>query len=348
MNKKQKFQKKHPGLHLILSTVERVIKKDKEYIYDHGNLYWNPDYLKLEHKGTDNYGQIVYSIHENGEGYGFFAELRMLLEKLLYADFMGFKPSVVYGKNYLYFDKEMNNNTPNAFEYYFDSIGGIEESNNSYNIIEEKRHYSRIINQLYNSSKIYKSYDDAMVSIIKKYIHIRKDLLNTIEYDFYDLFPNKKVLGIHYRGTDYKVGYNNHPQKVELEQIIKILDKYTLEYSYFFLATDEEGVYEFLQEKYGEKVKSYSDVKRSNGNVSVAFSKDDRKNHHYLLGLEVLRDMYSLSLCDGIICGQSQVTNYARWQKRAREEQYDNEIVIDNGINHNGIDFGNAEENHYV
>ncbi len=342
------FHKKHLGLHLLLSTAKRVLLNDKKYIKDHGDLYWNPNILFIENRGTNNYGSIVYAIKENGEGYGFFAELRILLEKLLYVDYMGFKPSVVFGESYLYFDKDMNKHIPNAFEYYFECIGGIEETNHSYNVIEEKRHYTEKINELYGYNNIYESYDEALISMIKKYVHIRKELLEKIETEYHMMFPDGKVLGIHYRGTDYNVGYNYHPKKVELEQIVDYLDKYVSEYDYFFLATDEEGIYDLFKEKYGEKIKSYTDVKRSKGTVSVAFSDDERKNHHYLLGLEVLRDMYSLSMCDGIICGQSQVTNFARWQKRAREEQYDNEIVIDNGINHNGVDFGSAKENKYV
>ena len=341
------FHEKHPGLHLILSVVKRVIMRDEQFIKDHESIYSNPNILHLENRGKNNYGKIVYSIHENGEGYGFFAELRLLLEKLLYVDYMGFKPSVIYGQNYLYYDEEMNNKIPNAFEYYFEKIGGYADTEESYNVIKEKRYYINCINHLYNND-FYKTYDDAMICMIKKYIHMRKELINDITDQYISLFPKGKVMGIHYRGTDYNIGYNNHPRKIELNQIYKFIDNYREHYEYIFLATDEEGIYELLKNRYGEKVKCYSDVKRNKGQISVAFSIDDRSNHHYLLGFEVLRDMYSLSMCDGIICGQSQVTNFARWQKRAREEKYDIEIVIDNGMNHNGVDFGKAIENRFV
>ena len=55
--------------------------------------------------------------------------------------------------------------------------------------------------------------------------------------------------------------------------------------------------------------------------TEVAFEKSGRKKHKYRLGLEVLRDMHTLAMCDGLVVGISQVA------------------VCDKGINRNCREF---------
>ena len=57
------------------------------------------------------------------------------------------------------------------------------------------------------------------------------------------------------------------------------------------------------------------------------------QNHHYRLGYEVLRDMYALAACDGLVAGLSQVVNCARIVKESSGEEYDTLCIINNGIN---------------
>ena len=80
----------------------------------------------------------------------------------------------------------------------------------------------------------------------------------------------------------------------------------------------------------------YSDVMRSNDRKSVAFHASSRVNHKYKLGLEVIRDMYTLSKCDGFVAGISQVAVCARINKLSRKEKYQDLIIIDKGIQKSG------------
>jgi hypothetical protein len=74
---------------------------------------------------------------------------------------------------------------------------------------------------------------------------------------------------------------------------------------------------------------------RSSKNQSVAFEKNERKHNKYKLGLEVIRDMYTLASCDGFIGGISQVAICAQINKVANKESYEDLIVIDKGIYNN-------------
>lgn len=89
-------------------------------------------------------------------------------------------------------------------------------------------------------------------------------------------------------------------------------------YEQIFLATDENSAVQSFKERFGDRVKTYADTYRDeDGDDSIAFSSSDRRMHKYLLGLEVLRDEYTLTQCDGLVCGYSNVTFMARIMRRA-------------------------------
>lgn len=106
-----------------------------------------------------------------------------------------------------------------------------------------------------------------------------------------------------------------------------------------FLATDEKSAVERFEKEFPGKVFYFQDVYRGEGNTSIAFSQSDRPNHHYRLGYEVLRDMYALAFCDGLVAGLSQVVNCARIVKESSGEEYDTLCIINNGINISGKQF---------
>ncbi len=117
------------------------------------------------------------------------------------------------------------------------------------------------------------------------------------------------------------------------------------DYEQIFLATDESAVVDRFRETFGDKVKIFEDTFRDDGSgESIAFSKSDRDNHHYRLGLEVLRDQYTLTHCDGIVCGYSNITFIARVMRRAWfENGWKDYVLINNGLYHNTNRFSDSE-----
>ena len=83
----------------------------------------------------------------------------------------------------------------------------------------------------------------------------------------------------------------------------------------------------------------YQDTFRGNTDISVAFSKSEREFHKYKLGYEVIRDMWTLAQCDGLVSGLSQVSSCARIVKESQGKQYIDLKIIDRGINHNNNKF---------
>ncbi len=300
----------------------------------------NPDDFHISHLGSDYKGVIIYKICNIGNGFGFFAEFKMLLLGLLFADKYGFIPSVEFNTDFLYYDSDMSK-IDNPFEYYFEPIGGAYNTNEAMNVIQSKIEYSYSMEcELNPETDGYHNTDelsDQLALVISKYIRIKPDLKKEFDDEFMSMCGNQKVLGVHYRGTDFKMEYNKHPAIVTIDQTIENVKKQlnTKGYQLIYLATDDKDAVLSFRRSFGEKLVLFDDVPRSDGNKSIARSENSRYANHYKLGKEVLRDMYFLSKCDGLVCGLSQVSYAARLFKMSRGENYCSMTILDNGINNN-------------
>lgn len=303
--------------------------------------YKNPDFLEFHTFGNEYEGQTVYLADEQGHDMGFFAELGVTLIKLYFADSRGFTPYVHWGKNYLYYEADGINGVKNAFLYYFkpvSTVSGIEKA--AHVVYSDMTHYEQV-KKLYGavSYDVSDEYINAMASMMKKYVRYNNETESYLIREYDRLLGRKKTLGVHFRGTDFRRQYNNHPVAVKIEQEIEkakeLLDKSG--YEQIFLATDESGAVEAFKREFGDKVKIYEDTFRDEGgDDSIAFSRSDREHHKYKLGLEVLRDQYTLTHCDGLVCGYSNITFIARIMRRSWfEKDFEDYVLINNGINHN-------------
>lgn len=113
-----------------------------------------------------------------------------------------------------------------------------------------------------------------------------------------------------------------------------LIDEAIKKYNFtkIFLATDDNNILNEFKEKYKERLLYYKDVNRTDGTKSIVFENNQRENNNYLNGLEVLRDMYTLANCDGLIAGLSQVSFAARITKKSLNKEYNFLKIIDNGI----------------
>ncbi len=296
----------------------------------------------VQHRGNENGGGIVYEIHEAGNGHGFFAEYRTLLLNLIIAMDCGFLPCVKYGEDYTYYDEGVEGN---PFEYYFEPIGKEIELKNARNVIVSSLDYVHSVESEYSfdGSHYPQMLFSKLVEAEKKYIRIKQEHILRFEEDMLRIIGHSEndysqVLGVHYRGTDFGVGYNLHPVQFGIEELIQTVKTAlsTYKFTKIFLATDDKEVIPIFQDKLGQGTIIYNrDAYRTTGNVSVAFSKSNREYHHYNLGVEVLEDAYFLSRCGGFVGGLSQVAWGARLLKAGRDEQYCFSETIDKGINKN-------------
>lgn len=312
------------------------------------NGYLNPEYVNIENYGEEYPGMTFYVADEQGYGVGFFAELGVTLIKLYYADHHGFTPFITWGENYLYWEKSGIDGEENAFRYFFEQIDGIDSIKDAAHVIRSQYTHYEWVKKRFDavSYDVSEEYVNAMTDMMKKYIRYNQKTEDYLKKEYTDLLGDKKTIAVHYRGTDFKRNYNNHPIMVrieqEIEEVKKLLD--TKDYEQIFLATDDESAIRAFEKEFGDRLKYYKDTFRDDGgDESIAFSDDKREHHKYHLALEVLRDQYTLTNCAALICGYSNVTFLARIMRKAWHEDYFKDyILINNGINHNTKSFGES------
>lgn len=308
--------------------------------------YRNSDFIRLRSFGSEYEGKTIYLADEQGHGMGFFAELGVTLIKLYFADERGFTPYVHWGERYLYYEPDGIEGEKNAYLYFFKPASEVKSIEKAMHVVySEFSHYEQV-KKIYDavSYDVSEDYVNAMARMMKKYVCYNDKTAKYLENQYESLLKDKKTVGVHFRGTDFRKQYNNHPVAVEIEQEIEKVRELleTKGYEQIFLATDEESAVDRFREEFGDKVKVYEDTYReTEGDESIAFSKDTRENHRYKLALEVIRDEYSLTRCSGLVCGYSNVTFIARIMRRAWfENDFEDYILINNGIHKNNNSFG--------
>lgn len=310
--------------------------------------YHNPDFLELHSCGAEYPGQTIYHIGAFGCSVGFFAEFLYTLIRLFFATDRGFTPYVYWGNNFLYYEAGGVDNEYNAFLYYFNPVSEVISSENAAHVLIATDYHIHDVQDRLNTHgyAVSDAYMDGLSSMVKRYISYNDKTKDYLEKSYETLIGDKKALAVHFRGTDYRRQYNNHPVFVTIEQEIEKVREMLEEkdYDVVFLATDEQEAVKIFRNEFGDTVKFFEDTWRADGgDESVAYSCADRKQHHYLLGLEVLRDQYMLTRCDGLVCGISNLTLSARMMRRAwYHKDYDDLVILDFDLCHNDRQFCDA------
>lgn len=327
------------------------------YCYKHGQdsrfvntvkqLTAKNDLVYVETYGNKRINDTIYFIDMEESHSGFFAEHNRLLAMLYFADKYDMTPVVRYHKGYCYAEKEPVNGTSNPFEYYFEQPAGIglDELKTFKRVFRSRKENSYEVNKLCDDPNGYmrsEEYLNEMARITAKYIRLNAIVKDKLYKDIAGIFTDSykeavecRVLGVHVRGTDFKQNFNGHPVSVDVDEYLKATEAAFEKggYDKIFLATDDSEALERYRAEFTDRVVFYKDVVRSGGDDTVMHSRSERKNHHYLLGYEVLRDMYTLAECEGLIAGLSQVSYAARIQKKSVDQEYKDLVILDKGIN---------------
>lgn len=337
--------RKNKKLYVLSRTLKEL---STEQLY---KLIWGfyesvPDYSSviIEHPGELNPDEVVdyISLGEKLPTGGFFAVMRGLLAFLYYADSHGFTPVVMWGRYTPYYEPGMDKTTKNVFEYYYKPSSHIssEDALQCKNLIYaaesqwKKLEYDLGINNL--SYDISEKELESLAEVYKKYCRLNQTTKEYIEKELKTIINGKKTLGVHVRGTDFRYQVIGHPVIVTADEFLNETKKllYTGRYERVFLATDDNEALElFKKEIPSEMLVYYHDVQRGSGFVAPFEVDNSRYLNKYILGLEVLRDVYTLACCDGLVGGLSQVGFAARYINIAIGRTRLNDcIIIDRGI----------------
>lgn len=303
--------------------------------------YGGPDAMLVKHPGKINPEEFIYCIR-SCQG-GFFAEVMIALGCLRYADTFHLTPVIDWSSNCIYSEPEPVNGTSNVFEYYFKPVAGIRymDIERYKNVIYASLSHRLIMSPDWSWENL--SYQTRPVQaekfglLYKKYFILNQETQKYIDNNIKNKLCGKKTLGVHVRQTDFKKKLDGHPVCLDTQDFIRpakeLLEKHG--YEQIFLATDSLEAVELFRKEFGSMLVYYEDVMRSDGDVGIHCLENERKNHHYLLGLEVLRDAYTLAACDSLLAGMSNVSFAAQYVKIAEGAEHEEVKILDHGLNHN-------------
>lgn len=326
------FLDKHPQIDYFQKMLRYA--NNSEFRKSVLKLYNSPDFLELSSYGEENKGKIIYAIEYDNPKSGFYAVYKNILEYLFFCDYHGLVPVIKYPSHWLDSDME------NPFETYFEQPSGIQWGVfQSRSVVHAKYYHRYLIHQILGTGTYYNDTEREIKEfgrLKSKYLRYLPSIQARLDKEVSELFKQKKVLGVHIRGTDYKREFNGHPIYVGIQDYLMKIDKVLGEhYDAIFLATDDQNAVNVVREKFKRVELLSFDSFRSDGNVSVAMLKSNRENHKELLGYEVIRDAVALSLCDGFIGNLSMVSLAAQIEAEARDHKFIDKIILTNGINNN-------------
>lgn len=297
--------------------------------------------LWVEHYGERAEGKIIYVVDEIYPSNGFCAAWLNWLCLMLFADRQGMVPYVKVKDGFIYSQKKPVNGTLNAFEFFFEQPYGLtwDDVTSGMNVVKsDKFHFRYILDELdANDIDRYGEYTDFYSYLSKvqhKYIKLNSQTQTAIMNDMKMLMGNKRILGVHHRGTDFKRQYYDHPIYVSIEEKIEAVKRVCNEYDGIFLATDDADAVLAMKKEFGDKLYYYEDVSRSPGDIGVHLlnKKEDDSDRGYRLGYEIIRDVYTLARCNALIAGRSKVTTVAQIVKLSQNESYEHLEILFNGI----------------
>ncbi len=156
---------------------------------------------------------------------GLWADMRFILNKAYLADIFGFTPVAYIGKASYYYEPSLNDRTENVYEYYFLPMSGIpySETGDCELVMRGTSNFSQSSMAHGGSSDSYYA-DDTDVRKLsvayRKYVRLRPELREKFTREIGEIKRDGRVLGVHYRGTDYNCGFANHPKAVGIEECV--------------------------------------------------------------------------------------------------------------------------------
>ena len=215
----------------------------------------------------------------------------------------------------IYNEKSKINKTYNAWLYYFNPLNkySLNEVYKSKNVIFSNKNFQK--NMLYDMTKGNLKKNFGKIKIRNYLIKKSNSLYNSL------FTKNDKILGLHFRGSTYKVARAHaFPPTIELmvKNINFLMNKYN--YNKIFLVTEEKKYMHALKKIYKKNCVYLNNYRMDKID---SFKIYPRKYHRYKLGQEIILDTLILSKCDGLSYIKSNVISAAICLSKKKQNKHE-------------------------
>ena len=269
---------------------------------------------------------------------GLMAVIGTVMTQLGVAEWLGAEPVVDLRKYAPYREEKTVNGTENVWEYYFDRVGNYttrDLDGGQFRILRSVAEHPFLKGR--NRNLWYRTQWD-------KYVKFNQSTENHISEQLSALGVGSRDVGLHVRSGDLN-GFPRHPFPATMDQLIAatrfVLD--SGDFDGIYVACQRESDIQVLKREFGHRLKITDNFRYSDGlsrkatpfsgrTSSRTFDYVDkiRRNHRYLLGREVLQDVVALARCGALVCGPSNVSD---WAQILASDENRPQIRIQNGSN---------------
>ena len=265
------------------------------------NAQFRERYCLAEKGLYDKYTFYVIRIKPTSSSLG--ALMHWVLENLEIADKKGYIPVVDFSlqNSQLLEDDEVGKINP--WDSYFEQPTqfGIQAVHHAKNVVYcnacAEYEFDEFLDDAEKQNRFF--------SLYEKYIHISKRIEKKSITIYKNIIkPEWRVLGVVYRGTDYKNKrvINEHRQP-DINELIDKAKELMAEWNcnHIFLATEDKGAVEIFERIFGD-ILVYTEKERYESNVIFTqVHSFDREFDTYLKGEEYLTEMFILSKCNCLL-----------------------------------------------
>ena len=240
----------------------------------------------LKNSKGSRYPAVVIKFSIDANTRGFFSLFIESVRAIDYAFANNCTFKIDWTNNCYYSNSEKFEGNKNAWEYFLknsETPKSLEVLNSNHLSIHSKKIWSTSHFRWLHTRVISKL-------VFQKAVRTNLDLIIS-------KIQTEIALGVHIRRTDH----GQEIEMVELNQIIKIVKKNFIKGNFkkVFISTDDELALQKVIQAIGIENCIYNDVCRSNSGEPI--HKNKSNNNGYLLGLEALADVTSLSACRKVL-----------------------------------------------
>lgn len=212
---------------------------------------------------------------------------------------------VHFGYECCYFDNDIykEQGIDNVWDYYFEQPHTNNMPNKNEIISEVGLLHDEFseFRDIFLDDKTYATRRSEYARIIENYVKLRSHVQEKIDFFYEDNFKNKKILGLHCRGTD-------HPDKKPMQLYVKEIEYHLKNYDAIFITSDEQSRVEYIKNIFNDKVIEYPTFRSID--ESPLHYQNLYSYNKYFIGEEVLIESYLLSKTDFLLCCTTSNVNY--------------------------------------
>ncbi len=146
--------------------------------------------------------------------------------------------------------------------------------------------------------------------IIQKYIKLQPNIQQKVDSFVETNFKNKRILGIHLRGTD-------HPEKKHMDVYLQAAKDILPNYDVVFISSDEYDRFRLAEIAFSHKAVSYNSIRSKTSNIPLhshpydrRYQRNDTFEYQYKIAEDVIIEAYLMSKVNYLMCCSGSNVNY--------------------------------------